>query len=170
MAHGRDRVDQLRCAWWRTTSDGIAAGQALLKRSVIAEDAALITYRLNLPGVFSGKLRPQSTEWDRALVCPELCPVRHGSRQSPRVTELSCQYADGASYRGTVSVTNTGKTCQRWDSQTPHEHTRTHGAYPSAGLEQNYCRNPDGEPRVWCYTTDPNSRWELCDVPSCGKI
>ncbi|KAI8509523.1 hypothetical protein Bbelb_133710 [Branchiostoma belcheri] len=80
---------------------------------------------------------------------------------------VSCQYADGASYRGTVSVTKTGKTCQRWDSQTPHEHTRTHGAYPSAGLEQNYCRNPDGEPRVWCYTTDPNSRWELCDVPSC---
>ncbi|KAI8484502.1 hypothetical protein Bbelb_377730, partial [Branchiostoma belcheri] len=83
---------------------------------------------------------------------------------------VSCQYADGASYRGTVSVTNTGKTCQRWDSQTPHEHIKTPGAYPSAGLEQNYCRNPDGELGVWCFTTDPNSRWELCDVPSCGKI
>ncbi|KAI8509531.1 hypothetical protein Bbelb_133790 [Branchiostoma belcheri] len=83
---------------------------------------------------------------------------------------VSCQYADGASYRGTVSVTNTGKTCQRWDSQTPHEHIKTPGAYPSAGLERNYCRNPDGELGVWCFTTDPNSRWELCDVPSCGKI
>lgn len=20
---------------------------------------------------------------------------------------------------------------------------------------------------MWCYTTDPNSRWELCDVPQC---
>ncbi|KAI8484485.1 hypothetical protein Bbelb_377560 [Branchiostoma belcheri] len=83
---------------------------------------------------------------------------------------VSCQYADGASYRGTVSVTNTGKTCQRWDSQKPHEHIKTPAAYPSAGLEQNYCRNPDGELGVWCFTTDPNSRWELCDVPSCGKI
>ncbi|KAI8509532.1 hypothetical protein Bbelb_133800 [Branchiostoma belcheri] len=84
----------------------------------------------------------------------------------------SCQYAGEAScmYRGTVSVTNTGKTCQRWDSQTPHGHCNTPADYPSAGLEQNYCRNPDGEPGVWCYTTDPNSRWELCDVPSCGKI
>ncbi|XP_078658196.1 plasminogen-like [Branchiostoma floridae x Branchiostoma belcheri] len=80
---------------------------------------------------------------------------------------ISCQYADGASYRGTVSVTKTGKTCQRWDSQTPHEHIKTPGAYPSAGLERNYCRNPDGELGVWCFTTDPNSRWELCDVPSC---
>ncbi|KAI8484504.1 hypothetical protein Bbelb_377750 [Branchiostoma belcheri] len=80
---------------------------------------------------------------------------------------VSCQYADGASYRGTVSVTKTGKTCQRWDSQTPHEHIKTPGAYPSAGLERNYCRNPDGELGVWCFTTDPNSRWELCDVPSC---
>ena len=25
-----------------------------------------------------------------------------------------------------------------------------------------------GEPRAWCYTNDPNSRWEYCDVPSCG--
>ncbi|XP_078658197.1 plasminogen-like [Branchiostoma floridae x Branchiostoma belcheri] len=80
---------------------------------------------------------------------------------------ISCQYEDGASYRGTVSVTNTGKTCQRWDSQTPHEHIKTPAAYPSAGLERNYCRNPDGELGVWCFTTDPNSRWELCDVPSC---
>ena len=30
--------------------------------------------------------------------------------------------------------------------------------------EHNYCRNPDGEPTAWCYTTDPASRWELCDV------
>ncbi|KAI8509450.1 hypothetical protein Bbelb_132980 [Branchiostoma belcheri] len=82
---------------------------------------------------------------------------------------LSCQYADGASYRGTVSVTNTGKTCQRWDSQTPHEHIKTPTVYPLAGLERNYCRNPDGELGVWCYTTDPNSKWELCDVPSCAR-
>ncbi|KAI8511923.1 hypothetical protein Bbelb_110230 [Branchiostoma belcheri] len=29
------------------------------------------------------------TEWDKALVCPELCPVRHGSRirDSPRVSQ-----------------------------------------------------------------------------------
>ena len=33
----------------------------------------------------------------------------------------------------------------------------------------NKCRNPDSgwDIGVWCYTTDPNVRWELCDVPVC---
>ncbi|CAH1224628.1 ADAMTS9 [Branchiostoma lanceolatum] len=81
-----------------------------------------------------------------------------------------CQTSDGASYRGTVAVTTSGRTCQRWDQQTPHEHTRTSANYPSSGLEENFCRNPDGTSGVWCYTTDPNKRWELCDVPVCGSI
>ncbi|KAI8495182.1 carbohydrate binding [Branchiostoma belcheri] len=89
------------------------------------------------------------------------------SQRSPTCDAAGCQVGIGASYRGTVSVTNTGKTCQRWDSQTPHEHRLTLANYPSAGLEQNYCRNPDGSAGVWCYTTDPSSRWELCDVPAC---
>lgn len=41
---------------------------------------------------------------------------------------------------------------------------------PSArnGLELNYCRNPDGD-RIgpWCYTTDPEQRYESCNIPQC---
>ena len=48
----------------------------------------------------------------------------------------------------------------RWDSQEPHDHN-------FSDLEENYCRNPDGSDGAWCYTTDPDVRWELCDVPSC---
>ena len=33
--------------------------------------------------------------------------------------------------------------------------------------DHNFCRNPDGGVRVWCYTTDPGMRWEFCDVPIC---
>ena len=50
-----------------------------------------------------------------------------------------------ADYRGTISVTRNGKTCQRWDHQHPHEHEVTAEEYPDAGLEENYCRNPDGK-------------------------
>ncbi|XP_078667615.1 uncharacterized protein LOC144909473 [Branchiostoma floridae x Branchiostoma belcheri] len=79
-----------------------------------------------------------------------------------------CQVGDGASYRGTVSVTRTGKTCQRWDKLSPHVHDKTPHNYPSSGLEENYCRNPDGEPGVWCFTENPLVRWELCEVPVCA--
>ncbi|XP_066300222.1 uncharacterized protein [Branchiostoma lanceolatum] len=82
--------------------------------------------------------------------------------------EETCRVGDGATYRGTTSHTRTGKTCQRWDSQTPHAHDRTPSNYRSGGLEQNYCRNPDGTDNLWCYTTDIRTRWDYCDVPVCG--
>ncbi|XP_019618443.1 PREDICTED: plasminogen-like [Branchiostoma belcheri] len=78
-----------------------------------------------------------------------------------------CKTGDGNFYRGTVSVTRTGRTCQGWDSQTPHRHSRTPANYPASGLDQNYCRNPEGEDTLWCYTTDSGKRWEFCDVPFC---
>ena len=72
-----------------------------------------------------------------------------------------------------LSVTISCKTCQRWDSQYPHKHTRNDpSAFPCEHLEDaaNYCRNPDNGPGgPWCYTTDRNKRWEHCEVNRCGK-
>ncbi|KAI8507085.1 hypothetical protein Bbelb_155240 [Branchiostoma belcheri] len=64
----------------------------------------------------NAKLRPQSTEWDTALVCPELCPVRHGSGQSPRFPD--CRPSPGTVPRhglgqGTVWDTTLGT---EWDT------------------------------------------------------
>ena len=74
---------------------------------------------------------------------------------------------------GTVSNTMTGKECQSWSSNTPHvTHSFTDDNFPDASRKaaKNYCRNPDGDLQgVWCYTMDPNQRWELCDVPLCCK-
>ena len=53
--------------------------------------------------------------------------------------------------------------CQNWDLQTPHSHDRTPKNYPNSGLEENFCRNPDGDSFIWCYTTDKNTRSEYCD-------
>ena len=79
--------------------------------------------------------------------------------------------ARGTEYDGTAAKTVSGKTCQRWDSQSPHAHTRNNVTkFPEDSLDaaSNYCRNPDNEPKgPWCYTTDPAKRWEYCAVPAC---
>ncbi|KAM6207732.1 plasminogen-like [Sarcoramphus papa] len=78
-----------------------------------------------------------------------------------------CLSGRGEDYRGTISVTESGNTCQRWSSQSPHRHARTPENYPCKSLEENYCRNPDGEKMPWCYTTNRTARWEYCTIPSC---
>ena len=80
----------------------------------------------------------------------------------------------GQTYRGTLNVTKNGLDCQRWDSQSPHKHTRDNDVmFPDNTVSEaeNYCRNPDDEPfGPWCYTTDPNTRWNYCDVPDCSGM
>ena len=67
---------------------------------------------------------------------------------------------------GTLTVTKSGKTCQKWTTQDPHEHNNSPEEKPDEGLgDHNFCRNPDNEAGPWCYTTDPDTRWEYCD---CG--
>jgi len=94
-----------------------------------------------------------------------------------------CQNAPnrGQEYHGTMAMTNNGRTCQRWDSQEPHAHTRATDSMPiweqteeggsgSASDGENFCRNPDNWPGgAWCYTTDEDVRWEYCAVPFCEE-
>ncbi len=97
-----------------------------------------------------------------------------GSNHSNPIAECSheCYWTSrGQDYSGRFNVTMSGKTCQRWDQQTPHTHDRNNPLmFPEAQLKnaENYCRNPDLEPRPWCYTVDPASRWEYCDVAKCS--
>ena len=74
-----------------------------------------------------------------------------------------CQNEDtkGEDYEGNVAKTVSGLECQKWSEQKPHKHK-----FSDLG-EHNSCRNPDDHKGVWCYTTDKNKRWELCDVPKC---
>ncbi|XP_072024053.1 plasminogen-like isoform X1 [Amphiura filiformis] len=78
----------------------------------------------------------------------------------------------GRDYRGSVNQTINGMECQSWIAQYPHEHDRTLENYPDTGLgEHNYCRNPDDAPRgPWCYTTNPEIRFEYCPVSICVHI
>lgn len=66
-----------------------------------------------------------------------------------------------------MNVTGSGKSCQAWDSSTPHFHPFT-SLYRPYLEGHNYCRNPEGRGiQPWCYTTDPDTRWEYCLVLVC---
>ena len=67
----------------------------------------------------------------------------------------------GSDYVGDISVTVSGRKCQNWLDQYPHQHD-----FSEIG-NHNSCRNlhfdkADAPQGVWCYTTDPNVRWEFC--------
>ncbi|XP_019634562.1 PREDICTED: uncharacterized protein LOC109477664 [Branchiostoma belcheri] len=79
-------------------------------------------------------------------------------------------YDKGRSYAGNINRAG-DRVCQRWDSQSPHPHPHTPQAHPDAGLEENFCRNPDNKERPWCYTTDESLTWDYCNVAECdGKM
>ncbi|KAM8833006.1 plasminogen isoform 2-T2 [Spinachia spinachia] len=101
----------------------------------------------------------------------DFCSIPRCTSEPPTIVpELTCATGEGGAYRGTIAVTESGKTCQSWSTQTPHLHSRSPDNYPCKGLDGNYCRNPDNERMPWCYTTDADTRWEYCRVPSCGDV
>ncbi|XP_071961573.1 scavenger receptor cysteine-rich domain superfamily protein-like [Antedon mediterranea] len=123
------------------------------------DDNSVVTNYFNKP-VMGRFIRMNSMTWRgqislrfELLGCGE-CSNRH----------------DGSDYRGSVNTTITGKTCQRWTSQYPHQHERTPERYPNGGLgDHNFCRNPDQYTNAWCYTTDPDARYEICDIGAPGE-
>ena len=89
---------------------------------------------------------------------------RNRDRQHRSVSN-DCQEGNplGVSYSGSTNVTASGRNCQVWAASQPNEHDFT-----DVG-EHNRCRNPNGDVAgVWCYTTDPDKKWEHCSVPICG--
>ncbi|XP_021380339.1 plasminogen-like isoform X1 [Mizuhopecten yessoensis] len=101
------------------------------------------------------------------------CPVSRFDCQSNwTVATLSCSEYDcfdtaNVRYMGRVSCTVGGTVCQRWDTNTPH----TIGAVVAASIasmttSNNWCM-PIRYHRPWCYTTDPNIRWDVCPVDDC---
>jgi len=76
----------------------------------------------------------------------------------------------GSGYRGTISTTENGYTCQNWNSNTPHIHYYEQDYQQGIG-EHNYCRNPteDQAARPWCYTTNLFKTWDYCSIPTCDN-
>uniref|UniRef100_A0A8C6U9B6 Hepatocyte growth factor a n=1 Tax=Neogobius melanostomus TaxID=47308 RepID=A0A8C6U9B6_9GOBI len=87
----------------------------------------------------------------------------------PQCTEEECIKCNGEDYRGRVDHTESGRECQRWDSVRPHNHHFQPKKYRDKDLRDNYCRNPDNRLRPWCYTMDPKTPWEYCNITMCDS-
>ena len=82
----------------------------------------------------------------------------------------------GIEYRGTVSVTKNGLSCQPWALDSPNKHNYNYLAETLIQPSESACRgtgeiykDPNGlVNNLWCYTTDPDTRWENCDVSDCS--
>ncbi|XP_006831433.1 PREDICTED: hyaluronan-binding protein 2 [Chrysochloris asiatica] len=86
-----------------------------------------------------------------------------------------CYVGDGYSYRGNVSNTVNRHTCLYWNSHLLlqenynifMEDAEVHGIG-----EHNFCRNPDGDKKPWCFikVNKAKVKWEYCDVSVCSPL
>ena len=100
-----------------------------------------------------------------------MCPVPMCPKEDTYYCQsrLSDDVKYGGTYRGTVSRTKYGVSCQRWFDVDPAMTSLI--ILPAAlakGLgEHNFCRDPDNSGGVWCYTED--KVMESCTVPYCDS-
>ncbi|XP_013407589.2 uncharacterized protein LOC106171691 [Lingula anatina] len=78
----------------------------------------------------------------------------------------------GATYTGTLNITESGKPCMNWAQQIARRDNMIKFGldvtdFPDKSIEdaKNYCRNPNQDPKgPWCITS---KRWDIdyCDIP-----
>ena len=107
---------------------------------------------------------------DKVLCDVPMCREISSAEETPDQSVYDCMWAEdlGRSYRGNINKTRGGIECQNWGEQNPHSHSIFLDTEKGIG-NHNFCRNPDGEPGPWCYTKDPNVRWNFCAIPPCFK-
>ncbi|XP_046386422.1 uncharacterized protein LOC124156127 [Ischnura elegans] len=114
-------------------------------------------------------LKDNVDESGRAKIKGEECGVRKCRYEDCRMSGI------GTDYIGNLNKTISGRTCQRWDSSSPHMVTKAlQNSSLFADLDikkaNNYCRNPSrNNAGPWCYTVDNSTPMDVCDIRDCVR-
>lgn len=76
-----------------------------------------------------------------------------------------CISGNGEDYRGTIAITESGNTCQHWNTQFPHKHGWIPGRYPCKYAEPPHFRK---YPRTWFSLSDPDKKTGGSFFGTCG--
>ncbi|XP_073717252.1 phosphoinositide-3-kinase-interacting protein 1 isoform X2 [Misgurnus anguillicaudatus] len=77
-----------------------------------------------------------------------------------------CITSDGKDYKGRQQNSFTGKICRNWN-----EINLKFTDLDTGVGDHNFCRNPDGSEKPWCYVSDTNggAKKEACDIRICQE-
>ncbi|XP_038415869.1 tissue-type plasminogen activator [Canis lupus familiaris] len=101
------------------------------------------------------------------------CPEGFLGKRCEIDAGATCYKDQGITYRGTWSTAESGAECANWNSSAlalkPYSARRPHAVRLGLG-SHNYCRNPDGDLRPWCYVFKAGKySTEFCSTPACPK-
>ncbi|XP_033099068.1 apolipoprotein(a)-like [Anneissia japonica] len=93
-----------------------------------------------------------------------VCEVRVYSETDIEKTE--CYYdTEGLDYRGIRTTTTGGYLCHYWNTDENMAYI-TNNNHTTEGIgDHNFCRNPDMDETVWCFSELPEINWQICAVP-----
>ncbi|KAK2820106.1 hypothetical protein Q5P01_023065 [Channa striata] len=96
-----------------------------------------------------------------------LCADGFEGKRCETVKAADCYEGVGLYYKGSESKSESGRTCEQWDSDTRERHLSS----DVKSGRHNYCRNLFYKRRPWCYVwKNQQLVWEYCEIPRCGFV
>ncbi|XP_035260196.1 hyaluronan-binding protein 2 [Anguilla anguilla] len=99
------------------------------------------------------------------------CPAGYTGKFC-QVGSPDCYEGNGLTYNGLASETEDGEDCLPWNSHSVLERAAdsfTENQEDAMLGEHNYCRNPDGDVKPWCFVKRREALfWSFCKVKQCA--